>query len=194
MRYSAEQLQLHAIMYAKSHYQSDPQFNGLKKIVSLCCGVDVEWVNEDYLLHFCLDLLETYGSKKLTKQYFILELFRELRWYKQKDDNVTKMDVVNHILSILRMTKAADLPPLPEPDPAIWGLKNKVSAAQLTKLAFPNCAHSCAAVESLGVSECDNVCPFKSKITKDEQSTTLSQEELDNLSDDVKQIPRVDKK
>jgi hypothetical protein len=188
MKYSSEQLCLHAIMYAKGHYQTDPEFSGFKKIISLYSGV--EYVDDDHMLHFSLYLLETYGSKKLTIHDFILELFSELRWYKQKDDNVTKMDIVNQILSILRMTKAVDLPPLPQPDPEIWYLKNKVTATDLTKVGLPHCGPSCSTLEHFGASECENICCFK--FHKD--GTKLQQEDLDILCDDVKQIKWVDQK
>ena len=194
MNLSSDQLELQAILYIKGHYKKDTNFSGFKKIISLFTGTGLEFIDDDYLLNFSLMLLEKYGPPKLTKENFILELFRRLQWYKNKRDNVSKVDVVDEIFSILRFVGVKDLPPLPEADASIWKLKNRVSANQLTKLAFPNCAHNCAAVEHLGVSECDNVCPFKFRFAKDGQLVCVSQEELDNLGDDVKQIKWVDQK
>ena len=37
----------------------------------------------------------------------------------------------------------------------------KVPAENLTDIPFPDCAKDCAAVEYLGVGECEDVCPFK---------------------------------
>lgn len=194
MNLSSDQLELHAILYIKGHYKKDANFSGFKKIISLYTGTGLEFINDDYLLQFSLMLLEKYGPATLTKENFILELFRRLQWYKGKKDNVSKVDVVDEIFSILRFVGVKDLPPLPEADASIWELKNRVSADQLTKLAFPICAHSCAAVEHLGVCECGSICPFKFRLTKDEQSVTVTQEELDKLSDDVKQIKWVEQK
>jgi hypothetical protein len=190
MSYSSDELELQAILYIKGHYKKDTNFSGFKKIISLFTGTGLEFIDDDYMLHFSLMLLEKYGPPNLTKENFILELFRRLQWYKGKKDNASKVDIVDEIFSIIRFVGVKDLPPLPEADASIWELKNRVSASQLTNLAFPNCAHNCAAVEHLGVCECDSICPFKFNFTKDQHSTSVSQEDLDKLSDSVKQLPR----
>jgi len=40
-------------------------------------------------------------------------------------------------------------------------IEMKVPAENLTDIPFPDCAKDCAAVEYLGVGECEDVCPFK---------------------------------
>ena len=40
-------------------------------------------------------------------------------------------------------------------------MANKVPASDLKLIQFPDCYASCAAVECLGVGECESVCPYK---------------------------------
>jgi hypothetical protein len=58
----------------------------------------------------------------------------------------------------------------------------KVPSSELTTIAFPNCGLVCAAMEYLGVGECESICGFKFHPCDENCSRkALTQSELDEL-------------
>ena len=47
-----------------------------------------------------------------------------------------------------------------------WRARGKLSAGDLYHVPFPKCSRKCAAIEHLGASECDSICPHKAKKAK----------------------------
>jgi hypothetical protein len=114
----SDQLKLHAVLYAKGHYQYDKTLAGLRKIVSDYSLMDVKYIDDEHLMHFVLMLLETYAPNTKFDD-LILEPASVNR------GTISQLDVVEGILSRLRHMRVDELPPLPVADAAIAPLKEK---------------------------------------------------------------------
>lgn len=129
MTYTSEELMLHAILYSKGHYQYDPTLKGLRVIVGHYSMMDIEYINDEHLMHFSLWMLEKF-KPKVTVAEVVTGCFRDTwKWHhsdtpmKQRG-NITQLDMVEYILSELRHMRVVDLPPLPIADANIYPIKD----------------------------------------------------------------------
>lgn len=119
---------LHAILYAKGHYEEDRKMTGLRKILSLYSGCDASYVSDEDLLHFALKLLEMYAPTTSVRN-MIFSTFKEAwMWRRQRrlfkdPKRVTRLDFVQSILKELRHISIDKLPTLPVADVTIAPLK-----------------------------------------------------------------------
>ena len=123
------QLKLHAVLYAKGHYQYDKTLAGLRQIAGAYSLMDVEFINDEHLMHFALMLLETYAPETKFSD-LITEAFRETwKWRPasaSKDrGTITQLDVVETVLSKLRYMRVDQLPKLPVAEIHIAPLKER---------------------------------------------------------------------
>ena len=130
MTYTSEEYILHAILYAKGHYQYDPTLKGLREIVSRYALFNVDYINDEHLMHFALMMLEKF-KPKVTVSDVVTGCFRDTwKWCRsdtpmKQRGNITQLDMVEYILSELRYMKVVDLPPLLVADANIYPLKEK---------------------------------------------------------------------
>lgn len=121
---TSEQSLLHAIMYAKGHYSEDKNLTGLRHIVSHYVGMGIEYVSDDVLFHFSLVLLEKF-KPNANFSTIIENAFKEnWKWGKQKD-TISRLDIVQTVLSEVRFLTIHELPPLPKANPDIYPLRER---------------------------------------------------------------------
>lgn len=121
---SSEEALLHAIMYAKGHYSEDTKLTGLRHIASHYVGIGIEYLNDDVLFHFALVLLEKF--KPNAKLSTVIQNAFEENWkWGQKKDTITRLDIVQCILSEVRFLTIHELPPLPKANPDIYPLRER---------------------------------------------------------------------
>jgi len=125
---TSDELLLHAVLYAKGHYDYEPSLKGLRYICAQYALMDVEYINDDHLMHFAFVLLEKFKpNEKLTD--FVLNTFRESWMWREGASalkpvqNISRRDVVEQVLHRLRYMRVTELPPLPTADPSIYPLR-----------------------------------------------------------------------
>lgn len=124
---------LHAILYAKGHYDYDKTLKGLRVIAGHYAGMDVEYITDEHLMHFMLMMVEEYVPN-LKFSDVILDIFRESwKWRSDKTlidmpkngGSISQLDVVEGLMSRLRYITVDKLPTLPEADSSIYPLRQK---------------------------------------------------------------------
>ena len=125
---SSNEALLHSILYAKSHYETDPTYRGLRVMCGHYSAMDPECIDDQSLMHYSLILCDKFAPK-VSLENFIMDAFRETKWYrpnrKLSDPNptsISQLDIVAFVLSKLRYLQVSDLPPLPKADSSIYPL------------------------------------------------------------------------
>jgi hypothetical protein len=127
---TSDEALLHAVLYAKGHYDYDRTLKGLRYICGKYALMDPEYINDDHLLQFALLLLEKFKPNEKLDD-FILEVFRESwKWREgaaalKPVTTIDRLDVVEIALSKLRYMTIDRLPKLPQADPSVYPLDRK---------------------------------------------------------------------
>jgi hypothetical protein len=127
-----EAFKLHAVLYAKSHYKEDRKMTGLRIIAGHYAGVEPKYVDDEHLLHFTMKLLEDFSPTTSVKD-IVFGTFKDCWMWRPRSksslfpriNNITRRDIIQSILMVLRHLRVDQLPPLPKADPKIYPLRKK---------------------------------------------------------------------
>ena len=116
----------HIVMYAKDWYKMDEEHSGLKVMISLYCGMGLQYISEITLFEFFMSV--TKDKRIPLRQSFddiIFELFREPIGGFRTRQSLTKIDIINGILRDIHLSETKNFPwELPKPNPELFPLKS----------------------------------------------------------------------